>query len=98
MNEYSEPKAYVLRGDKRKTPETIMLRNITLPEIPILLPTRREFWTIDQQGKAARIRTNGGLKRWKTDPLRFEQSFMFGMYEHMRFTTQELLDNVYIEA
>lgn len=101
MNNLHAVTTAVLRGDKRKTPSTIALRLVTLEEIPLLLGgpyARREFWTLDREGKATAIRTNGGLKQWKKDPQRFEQSFKYGMYENFRWTTQQMLSELYVEA
>lgn len=91
-----------LRGDRKKNPDTIALRLVTLEELPILLGgeyrQRSEYWTLDRNGNAARIRCNGRLKTWKKDPTRYEQGFKWGMYEAFRWTTQEMLDNLYVEA
>jgi predicted membrane-bound spermidine synthase len=98
MNDLLETFRVVDGYDRSKTPREITVRKFTLDDIERLETGRGEVLILDRHGKARRARLNGGLKRWKRDATRFEQSFSYGMYEHFRLTTQEMLDQLVVEV
>lgn len=86
-----------LRGSRRKVPETIELRNISLEEAK-QLRYGDTVWILDMQAKAAQVRVGSAVKRWKRDPDRIEITFKFGLYESFRLTTSEILRQIYVEV
>lgn len=97
MNDLLETFSIVDGYDRNKTPRSLTVRRVTLEEIRQGL-TRHEYVIADREGKARRIRKSSQVKTWKRDPERFECSFKYGLYESMRFTTQEMLDRLLIEV
>ena len=81
--------------DKRKTPRKITFRRFTMDDIRN--GVSGEYWFESNQGQARRCRVSSGLKTWKRDPERFECSFKYGMYESVRWNTQEMLSRLLIE-
>jgi len=97
MNDLQETFTLVNGYDKRKTRETATFRKFTLTDIAGILATgQTHFYFIDKRGEYRQCRRNGQVKTWKRDPLRFECSFSYGMYEHFRMNTQEMLDNLVV--
>lgn len=85
--------------DKTKHPRLLTVRNFTLEDIRgLAASSQHEVLFIDRECNARKCRTNGRLKTWKRDPLRFEQSFTYGMYEHFRLTTHEMLKMLIVEV
>lgn len=80
--------------DRRKNPEVLTLRKCTMEDLSAM--AHGEYYStikmLDRTGKARDIRPNGKMQTWKRDPNRFERSFSYGLYEHFRLTTQEMLD------
>jgi hypothetical protein len=97
MNAQLEGTFQLIDGYDKKTVRTY--RACTVADIRAMVtePTR-EYWFIDKNRQVRRCRTNGALKTWKRDPQRFERSFMYGMYEHFRLTTQEMLETLVFEV
>ena len=56
----------------------------------------REVYFEDKNGQFRRCRTNSKLKTWKRDQNRFECSFSYGLYEHFRLNTQQMLEHLLI--
>ena len=83
--------------DKHKTPRKITFRRFTMDDIRRLDEMHGEIWFESNQGQARHCRVSSGLKTWKRDPERFECSFKYGMYENVRWNTQEMLDRLLIE-
>ncbi len=87
--------------DKRKNPQPITLRPITLEEAKRLDDPGSnlgQLWAILTNGKAGHIRRNGKVKRWKRNPNRLEVSFKYGLYENARFDQDEIVKEVYVEV
>ena len=82
--------------DRRQTPRKITFRRFTMDDIR-RLDEGHEFWFESIQGTARHCRKSSGLKTWKRDPDRFECSFKYGMYESVRWNTQEMLNRLLIE-
>ena len=84
--------------DKRKTPRKITFRRFTMDDIKALANNYScELWFESNQGTARRCRVSSALKTWKRDLDRFECSFKYGMYENVRWNTQEMLSRLLIE-
>jgi hypothetical protein len=85
-----------LRGDKRKNPEMIELRELTTNDV--LNGNRDGFgylrlgqlFTLDKNGKAAHVRQSGKIKTWKRDPGRFEFPVKYGLYESWHITDKTI--------
>jgi len=88
--------SFALRSSRKKTPDRIALRQLTLDEAKALGSYHGSLYMIDRNGNAAQVRRSSSVKRWKTDPDRIEISFKYGMYENFRFNTVEVLANIYI--
>ena len=89
--------SFPLRGSRLKVPARIELRHITFEEA-LSLGHRDNVFVVDRQGRAATVRVNSAVKRWKTDPTRIEISFAFGMYEKFRLNTAQILNDIYVEV
>ena len=86
------------RSDKRKNPEPIEYRlYASIDELKEALGRSNQFYILDANGKIADCRTNGGMKAWKRDSQRIEQSFKFGMYECFRLTGEEMLGQLVVK-
>lgn len=88
--------SFALRGSRKKVPDRINLRQITLDEAKALRFGWAGVYMIDRNGNAAEVRVSSAVKRWKTDPDRIEISFKYGMYENFRFDTLGVLANIYV--
>jgi len=98
MNDLQDTFRVIDGYDRSAHPRSLLVRKFTLQDIERLETGRGEVLILDRHGKARRARMNGGLKRWKRDATRFEQSFSYGMYEHFRLTTQQMLDQLVVEV
>jgi hypothetical protein len=95
MNDLLETRQ-VVDGYDKKTLHTI--RPFTLEDIRAMGTSHSsEFHFIDRHGNLRRCRPNGKLKTWKRDPLRFERTFMYGMYESFRLTTEQMLTDLVVK-
>ena len=84
--------------DKHKTPRKITFRRFTMDDIKRLASGYGvTYWFESNQGNARQCRQASTLKTWKRDPDRFECSFKYGMYESVRWNTQEMLSRLLIE-
>jgi hypothetical protein len=83
--------------DIRKTPRTIQVRHFTLEDIKAMAnETTSHYKALDRIGKLRNIRANGKLRTWKRDTSRFERSFKYGMYEHMKLNTEGMLNTLVV--
>ena len=87
--------SFALRGSRKKVPDRINLRHITLDEAKAL-GYRDHVYMIDRNGNAASVRVNSEVKRWKRDPDRIEVSFAYGLYEKFRLDTLGVLRGIYV--
>ena len=83
--------------NRNKTPVFLTLRKCTMDDLRAMAQGKHygSIKMLDRQGKARDVRPNGKMQTWKRDATRFERSFSYGMYEHFRLTTQEMLDQLY---
>lgn len=95
MNDLIETFTLVNGYDKRKTRETRTFRKFTVEDIKALNHIRHAY-IIDKRGEYREVRTNGRVKTWKRDPLRFECSFKYGFYENFRLNTEEMLTQLVV--
>lgn len=85
--------------DKSKSPKTLTVRKCTLEDIRAMANEHKShYMMLDNQGKVRTVRANGSLKTWKRNASRFERSFKYGMYEHLRLDTQGMLDRLVFEV
>ena len=84
--------------DKRKTPRKILFRRFTMDDIRRLDEMHGEIWFESNQGNARHCRRSSALKTWKKDANRFECSFKYGMYENVRWNTDQMLARLLIEV
>lgn len=87
---------YPLRGSRRKIPDTVELRQLTLVEAKALGSYYGPLYILDKNGNAANIRRGSSVKRWKRDPDRIEVTFKYGMYESFRFGTMDILREILV--
>ena len=95
MNDLIETFTLVNGYDKRKTRETRTFRKFTVEDIKSLDSSSRVY-IIDKRGEYREVRTNGRVKTWKRDPMRFECSFKYGLYENFRLNTDEMLTQLIV--
>jgi len=88
--------SFPLIGSRKKVPDRINIRQITLDEAKALGSYYGSLYVLDRNGNAANVRRNGAVKRWKRDPDRIEVSFKYGMYENFRLGTLEILRDIYV--
>lgn len=79
-----------------KGKRTVRCRRCTMSDIANLDGMRGELLFLDNQGMVRRMRKTSSLKRWKRDETRFECSFKYGLYESVRWDTQEMLARLLI--
>ncbi len=95
MNDLIETFALVNGYDRRKTRETRAFRKFTVEDIKALDHIGHAY-IIDKRGEYREVRTNGRVKTWKRDPMRFECSFKYGLYENFRLNTEEMLTQLVV--
>ena len=74
----------------------VFRRPVSAEEAIAYFERYRELWFVSIQGDARRCRSNGRVKRWKTDPNRLEQPVKYGLKECGRFDANELVNRVLI--
>lgn len=83
--------------DTSKNPKVYRVRHFTLEDIKAMSnETTRHYKSLDRVGKLRDIRANGKLRTWKRDTSRFERSFKYGMYEHLKLDTQGMLNTLVV--
>ena len=89
--------SFALRSSRKKVPDRINLRQITLDEAKSLGSYHGSLYMLDRNGNAVNVRRSSAVKRWKTDPDRIEVSFKYGLYENFRLGTLDILRDIYVE-
>jgi hypothetical protein len=79
-----------MQHDRRKNPERVPYRRMTIAEIKALKPGDQPKVLLNN-GRIGEVKINGAVKRWKREPDRVEVSVKYGLYETARYSTQEAL-------
>lgn len=85
--------------DRRKNPEKIRVRPITLSELKSLgYGDTVEFLESMSPGVIRTAKVNGAVKRWKREPDRLEVPLKYGLRECARFSEREALSRLVVRV